>query len=225
MARLDKESVSAISSSALVACHLSTCDHCGMAAPITKTEIKRLPLIPYEDVRGLLRTGDLVFCSGSYFFSRAIQTFTNSVWSHVAIVYRDDRLERVFMLESETGVGVRLVPLSKYLRDYHGRRKPYRGQIVVARLMTPIEENAMRRAISYGMDELSKPYDNFEILRIATRIMFRIGRKTNDRKYVCSELVESCYRKADVHFKLKNNYVSPWDLWLDPHVEAAHRVL
>jgi hypothetical protein len=129
------------------------------------------------------------------------------------------------MLESETGVGVRLVPLSKYLLDYHGRRKPYRGQVVVARLVTPIEKAVMNRAISYGMDELTKPYDNFEILRIAVRIMLHIGRRTNDRKYICSELIEACYRQADVHFRLNDNYISPMDIWLDSQVESAHRIL
>ena len=54
-------------------------------------------------------------------FSKAIQKFTCSVWSHVGMIYRDPTLKRVFILESETLIGVRLAPLSKYLRDYHGK--------------------------------------------------------------------------------------------------------
>jgi hypothetical protein len=50
----------------------------------------------------------MVFCSGSYFFSKTIQWFTRSVWSHVGIIYRDDNLQRIFVLESETVIGVRL---------------------------------------------------------------------------------------------------------------------
>ena len=87
-----------------------------MAVDISKREIKALPVQAYDTVRDSLRSGDLVFCSGSYLFSGLIQRFTRSVWSHVGIVYRDDNLGRVFVLESETGVGVRLVPVSKYLR-------------------------------------------------------------------------------------------------------------
>jgi cell wall-associated NlpC family hydrolase len=105
-----------------------------VAAAIKKIEIKRLPVQAYEGLRDVLRSGDLIFCSGSYAFSGLIQKFTGSVWSHVGIIYRDETLGRVFILESETGIGVRLVPLSKYLRDYHGRRRPYRGQIVIGRL-------------------------------------------------------------------------------------------
>jgi Permuted papain-like amidase enzyme, YaeF/YiiX, C92 family len=98
-----------------------------MADSIDKREIKRLPVRSYDNVRQELRSGDLVFCSGSYLFSGLIQRFTGSVWSHVGIVYRDDHLQRLFILESETGIGVRLVPISKYLRDYHGRRRRRRA--------------------------------------------------------------------------------------------------
>ena len=196
-----------------------------MAAPISKEAIKALGTVRYDEVRDQLRTGDLVFCSGSYFFSGLIQRFTRSVWSHVGILYKDDTLQRVFVLESETMIGVRLAPVSKYLRDYHGRNRPYRGNIVVARVQPDVDVAAVRRAISYGMDELTKPYDNFEIVRIAFRILFRVSRRTRDRKYICSELVYDCFRKAGVHFKLNDEFVSPDDIWNDAQVQSLHRIL
>lgn len=196
-----------------------------IAAPITKREIRALPRIDYDAARASLSTGDLVFCSGSYLFSRLIQRLTRSVWSHVGIVYRDEQLQRVFVLESETGIGVRLVPLSKYLRDYHGRRRPYRGEIVVARLQPTPERQALERAINFGLDELTRPYDNGEIVRIAARILLRIGRRTRDRKYICSELVHECCRQAGIKLRLQDNFVSPVDLWRAPEVVPLHRVL
>lgn len=196
-----------------------------MADPIAKPEIVALPVQSYEDVRRGLRSGDLMFCSGSYFFSGLIQRFTRSVWSHVGIVYRDQALQRVFILESETGIGVRLVPVSKYLRDYHGRRRPYRGQIVVARVHPEPGDERVRQAVSYGMDLLTKPYDNAEILRIAARIAFRVGRRTQDRKFICSELVDECYRAAGVRFARRDNYISPEDIWRDGAVERVARIL
>jgi cell wall-associated NlpC family hydrolase len=196
-----------------------------MADPLIKREIARLPVRSYDDVRRDLRSGDLVFCSGSYLFSGLIQRFTKSVWSHVGIVYRDDHLQRLFILESETGIGVRLVPISKYLRDYHGRRRPYRGQIVVGRVEPAPGDEQARRAVSFGMDLLTKPYDNVEILRIAARIAFRVGRRTQDRKFICSELVDECYRAAGVKFRRRDNYISPDDIWRDPGVAMFARVL
>lgn len=196
-----------------------------MAEALSKRQIRQLPVVPYDRVRDHLRTGDLVFCSGSYLFSQAIQRFTRSVWSHVAIVYRDDTLQRVFVLESETGIGVRLAPVSKYLRDYHGRRRPYRGQIVVARVQPDVDVERVLKAISFGMDELTRPYDNSEILRIVLRILFRVSRRTRDRKYICSELVQECYRQAGVSFKLADRFVSPEDIWRDAQVVSMQRVL
>ena len=196
-----------------------------MAAALSKAQIQQLPTTLYASVRDELRTGDLVFCSGSYFFSQLIQRFTRSVWSHCGILYKDDNLQRVFVLESETMIGVRLAPVSKYLKDYHGRNRPYRGQIVIARLQPNVELTALKRAISFGMDELTKPYDNFEILRIAIRILFRISKRTRDRKYICSELVYDCFRRAGVNFKLNDAFVSPDDIWKDASVYLQHRVL
>ena len=196
-----------------------------MAVDISKREIKALPVQAYDAVRDSLRSGDLVFCSGSYLFSGLIQRVTRSVWSHVGIVYRDDNLGRVFVLESETGVGVRLVPVSKYLRDYHGRRRPYRGQIVVGRLQPMMTTEQIRQGVSFGMDLLTKPYDNSEILRIALRIAFRVGRRTRDRKFICSELVDECFRAAGVRFARPDNYISPQDIWRDPSVLLQARIL
>jgi Permuted papain-like amidase enzyme, YaeF/YiiX, C92 family len=195
-----------------------------MADPIKKPQIAALPIMPYDNLRNEIRSGDLAFCSGSYVFSKFIQGFTGSVWSHVGLIYRDDHLGRVFLLESEVGIGVRLVPISKYLRDYHGRRRPYLGQMVIARVNPSLGDEQVRRAVSYGMDLLTKPYDNFEILRIAARIAFRRGRRTRDRKFICSELVDECFRAAGVTFKRTDNYISPDDIWRDPIVSPLARI-
>ena len=196
-----------------------------MAAPLGKKEIKRMPVRSYETVRDDLRSGDLLFCSGSYLFSGLIQRFTGSVWSHVGVVYRDEALQRVFVLESETGIGVRLAPLSKYLRDYHGRNRPYRGQILVGRVTPGLDAEQVRKAVSHGMDLLTRPYDNGEIVRIAVRILFRIGRRSRDRKFICSELVDECFRSAGVRFTCPDNYISPDDIWRNPCVEVGGRIL
>lgn len=196
-----------------------------MADHLTKKEIEKLPLQSYNDLRRDLQTGDLVFCSGSYFFSQIIQKFTHSVWSHVGMIYRDPTLERVFILESETLIGVRLAPLSKYLRDYHGKNRPYRGNIVIARTHPEIDLAKLNHAISFGMDELTKPYDNFEIVRIALRILFRVSRRTRDRKYICSELVYECFHNIGVPFKLRDEYVSPDDIWMDDQVRPLFRIM
>lgn len=196
-----------------------------MADPFTVKELSNTPVIPYAAMRETLRTGDMVFCSGTYFFSNAIRWFTKSVWSHIGIIYRDDALERIFILESETFVGVRLAPLSKYLRDYHGRNKPYRGRMFIARLEPEVSQEIHRKAVSMGMDELTKPYDNLEIFRIAIRILFKLGRRNRDRKYICSELVYEAFRKAGILFHFRHRSISPDDIWVDSRVACKGRIL
>jgi cell wall-associated NlpC family hydrolase len=196
-----------------------------MAEPITKKQIKALPRISYEKIRDELKTGDIFFSSGSYTFSGIIQTLTKSAWSHVAIVYRDVELRRVMILEAEPRVGIRLIPLSKYLYDYKGTRRPYKGQIVMAKLNFDLEHEKLNHAISFGLDELSRPYDNWEIIRIMLRILFRIGKREKNRNYICSELVRDAFSKAGVIFRRNDSYISPQEIWKDKRVEISYRIL
>ena len=196
-----------------------------MADRLGVKAVAALPVLAYDQVRDQLQTGDLVFCSGTYLFSKSIRWFTKSVWRHVGIIYRDDNLRRIFILESEIAISVRLVPSSKYLRDYHGRKKPYQGRIVVGRIVPAADGEKVKKAISFGMDELTRPYDNWEIMRIAMRILFRRGRKDRDRKYICSELVYEAFRKADIAFRFNRNSISPDDIWKDARVEMQFRIM
>jgi len=196
-----------------------------MAEPITKKQIKELPIIPYEKIRDQLKTGHIFFSSGSYTFSGIIQRLTRSAWSHVAIIYKDEELKRVLILEAEPQIGIRLIPLSKYLRDYKGTKRAYKGQIVLAKLNFELESDKLNRAICFGLDELTRPYDNFEILRIMTRILFKIGKKEKNKNYICSELVRDAFAKAGVVFRLNDTYISPQEIWKDIRVEMKYRIL
>lgn len=196
-----------------------------MAASITKKELKKIPITKYEAIRPELMTGHIFFSSGSYTFSAMIQRLTKSVWSHVAIIYKDVELQRVMVLEAEPRIGIRLIPLSKYLKDYKGTKRPYKGQVVIAKLNFDLEHEKMNKAISFGLDELTRPYDYWEIIRIMIRILFRIGRKERNKNYICSELVRDAFLKADVVFRMYNTYISPQEIWKDHRVEFKYRVL
>ena len=49
----------------------------------------------YSEIRPSLRSGDLLLCSGTSWFSRLIQAATGSEWSHVGLILRVDSLDRV----------------------------------------------------------------------------------------------------------------------------------
>ena len=196
-----------------------------MAEAITRKEVLNLTRVQYDAIRGKLQTGDLVFCSGNYFFSRIIQRFTKSMWSHVGIIYHDTVLDRMLILESEKLYGVRVAPLSKYIKDYHGKNKPYKGLITIARIEPPLNPEEIKKGISFGMDELTKPYDDWEILRISIRILFNIGKRVKDRKYICSELVQVCFQQMGVVFNYRNKIISPDDIWNDGRLMLTFRIL
>jgi len=195
-----------------------------MALPITKQDMQSMDVISYEGIRDYLSTGQIVFFSGSYLFSGIIQRLTKSAWSHVAIIYKDEQLGRVLLLEAEPRIGIRLIPLSKYLYDYNGTKRPYKGQIIVTKFSELIPKEELNKAISFGLDELTRPYDNWEIVRIMLRILFRIGKREKNRSYICSELVRDCFTKADILFKFKDSYISPDAIWNDERIEVKYRI-
>ena len=196
-----------------------------MASSITKKQLKQMPVIPYEKIRDNLKTGHVFFSSGSYAFSGVIQRLTKSTWSHVAVIYKDEELGRVLVLEAEPYVGIRLIPLSKYLHDYKGKKRPYKGQIAIAQFKVDVEKEKLNRGISFGLDELTRPYDNYEIVRIMMRILFHISKRERNRNYICSELIRDIFAKAGIIMQYKDTYISPDNIWTDDRVELKYRIL
>lgn len=196
-----------------------------MAQSITKKEMTELPLVSYQDIRDELKTGDLFFGSGSYFFSGIIQRLTKSTWSHVAIIYKDEELQRILVLEAEPFYGVRMIPLSKYLYDYQGKMKPYKGQIALANLLIPLSKTDLNNGISFGLDELTRPYDNYEIIRIMIRILFKITKRRDNRAYICSEFVREILAQSNVVMDYYDTYISPDNVWQDNRLVMKCRIL
>ena len=97
------------------------------------TSCRRLAPQPYEAVREQVRDGDILLCSATDGFSRLIRWATKSPWSHVAIAYRLEEIDRVIVLECVERIGVRAVPLSTFINRTSEGVHPYPGQILLAR--------------------------------------------------------------------------------------------
>jgi hypothetical protein len=180
------------------------------------------PTKSYTALRPQLRSGDLFFCAGKYLVSRAIQQLTGSPWSHVGIIFRAEKIDRVLLLESVEDMGVRFA-LSKYLDDYENAR-PYRGDMVVARV-SALKPTDIPRIAGFGVDELTRPYDKDEIAKIVARIALGIGRMERDREYICSELVYECFAHAGMGFAYNpKGFISPEDVWIDYQVQPLARI-
>ena len=174
--------------------------------------IKTFPkkkVVDYKKFRDEIRSGDLLLCSGSAWFSKMIQKATNSVWSHVGFVMRLERIDRVMVLESVEPLGVRTVPLSKYLNDYDSEGHPYPGGLVLARhkdFENKATEKKRQKFGQFAVDLFDYPYDKNEIAKIAARIAiswlpFSSKEKKElkpDREYICSEYAWECYRHIGI---------------------------
>lgn len=177
----------------------------------------------YKQFRKNIRSGDLLFCSGSGWFSKMIQNTTDSIWSHVAFVMRLDSIDRVMVLESVEPQGVRTVPLSKYLTDYDNKGNPYFGGVVLARhedFQRKATEENLQKFGQFAVNLFGYPYDRDEIGKIAARIVasyLPFSRKDKkdlkaDREYICSEYVWECYQSVGIRVPHdRRGFVSPAD--------------
>lgn len=180
------------------------------------------PVAKYEQFRPCIKNGDLLLCSGPGLFSRMIKSATNSVWSHVGFVIRLDAIDRIMVLESVEPLGVRTVPLSRYLKDYDNEGNPYPGGLVIARHanFASVAPAKLKRFGQFAVDLFGYPYDRDEIAKIAWRIgasSLPFSRKDRqslkrDREYICSEYVWECYREMGIKIQYdKRGFIAPAD--------------
>ena len=87
---------------------------------------KNIKKIIFEDFKKKLKTGDLLFFSENHFNHNAIKFYTNSYFSHVAIIVKGTTEEeisqnKIFLIEADTGgeykSGTRILPLEKKINS------------------------------------------------------------------------------------------------------------
>jgi hypothetical protein len=182
-----------------------------------------LGLSRYDDIRAEMRTGDLLFCAGNYALSRIIEHFSDSMFSHVGLVFCWN--ERVLVFESVEDDGVRLVPLSHYVRDYENSGAAYDGRLFVGRHGDPIDAERVSAMLGRAADELNRRYDKEEMLSILARITIGLGKHVEDDAYICSEFVDRCFREVGVVFdRDPQSYIFPEHIAADPDVQALWEI-
>ena len=185
-----------------------------------KTDINLLPKIPYLALRRHVQTGDILFYGGDDDISRLICEITSSIWSHVGIIYKMHSPNRVMLLESVESSGVRLIPLSTYIKgviDESDEEKPD-ARLLVAR-HKHLEDKKIDTLINFGLDQIGQPYDLDEVRRIMHRIRAGEGKAIRDKAYMCSELVYECFKTVDIEIPYNTlGFISPQDIWIDNNV-------
>ncbi|PXA03661.1 hypothetical protein DDZ13_10210 [Coraliomargarita sinensis] len=200
----------------------------------------------YQAIRPKLRSGDLLLCSGRSTFSRLIQVSTGSEWSHIGLVLRLERLDRVMLLESVESMGVRAIPLSRYYENYEQTGAAYPGKLAIYRHQDfPGEADAgtaLTKLGRFAVDRLGWPYDGKQIAELAARLALHYveggarggepragGMEHGDnvlpdgslenQAYICSEYVAACYRTLGLEIACNAcPYVTPGDFVADRKV-------
>lgn len=184
------------------------------------TDFPQLPLVNYADIRDEIANGDILLCSGEYMSSRLIRKASASCWSHVAFILRADTIDRVMVLESIEGKGVRTIPLSEYVRNFEGSDVGYKGRLALARhadFAARLTPDSLKKMSQFAVDRLSYPYDEEEIARITARIIgafldFSPGEIARDNEFICSEYVYECYRRIGIDIPYDpRGFIAPAD--------------
>lgn len=126
---------------------------------------------PYLEIRGTLRSGDLVAWKGKTLFARLISWWTSSPYTHVGIIYVHKG--RVFVLEARPHRGVVLTAASQ-LKDFYW----FRGS------GTMWQGSAER----FAFQMLGLPYSWRDIANVV------FGKRLRASGFICSEYVAKIYQ-------------------------------
>jgi hypothetical protein len=191
---------------------------------------------PLAAVARRVRDGDILLCSGDDPFSKLIGWATKSPWTHVALAYRWPSLSRIMVFESVQQLGVRTVPLSKFISQSSTGQRPYPGKIILARHDDYAEKAgksgsaAMSRLADFAVDRFGQPFAGLEILKIAARICLgSLGRKMPKslgpkNEFICSEYAEKCFEAVGIKIRWDGlGFIAPSDFARDPKTRAIAR--
>lgn len=139
------------------------------------------------------KTGDIILCSGTKWYSRIIEWFFNSPVSHVGLIYRDLNTAEIYFFQSELrdgAKGVRLTPINILLDDY----KSGKYHALYYRQLNVTRDTNFHKIMKYILDITLKKYydtDPLDWLRIVIRHDFGKIQRTNS--FICSALVAFSY--------------------------------
>jgi hypothetical protein len=203
---------------------------------ISDDVLTTLPPLPLDQISHRIRDGDVLLCVATDIGSRLISWSTRSRWTHIALAYRWPTLGRIMAFESVHSIGVRAVPLAKFIKRTSSGVTPYPGDIILARHEDFADKKrndrneAMRRLGDFAVDRFGDPFASGEILKIAARIILgRTRTKTPKRlaphdEYICSEYVAKCFEIIGIKIAWDGaGFIAPADFARDPKMHAVAR--
>lgn len=153
-----------------------------------------------------------------------IKRVTSSVWSHVGFLIVLKEFDRVLILESVKGFGVRIMPLSNYLERYDGE-SPYQGKVVLAKY-DAAKNFDLENAVNWGLEQIPSSYDTDGLVSGALKIAVGSGHRSNDDEWDCSELVGGIFERGNYAAPYdKRGFICPESIWRDKSINLLARIL
>ncbi len=148
----------------------------------------------YLIARRHIKTGDVLCCAGTAFYSKIINIVTQSPITHVGIAvwirFPTDATDRLCILEAHMAKGVRLAPLSDVLRTDYWKNG---GKIYWHRLKEPMCGDCVA---AHALANWNKAYASFyqfiiigSILLKGIRYLRNKSMDTDSNRMHCSETV------------------------------------
>jgi hypothetical protein len=185
-----------------------------------------------------LQTGDILFFTGEYLFSKGTQFLSDSIWNHVGIVINMNEVlntdslgqkiptkegefilknhSKYFILESVIPNGVRLINFAKAGYRYE-KEGPYNGRIGAARLNIEKPFDYLLKLRNYIFSAIGERYAYNELAEMGleaylnTYTRQHLAVKENPiPPFVCTELVYYLTKYTFGYtLKTKNNLLTP----------------
>ena len=161
----------------------------------------------YEEIRENMKPGDVIAFSGQKLHSNAIKIFTDSIVSHVGVIFSPKPpFNRV---AEATTSGVTITKLSERVCNYGGKMwwlplsKAARGKLDLQKFSNFLLRNE------------GKPYDIWQAIGAGVDVLDKLGITRNREdfeEFFCSELVAGALEKGGVIANINASEVTPIDL-------------
>ena len=156
------------------------------------------------------KTGDILLTSSDAWYSKIIKWKTKSEFNHVGIIYRlfDRRLNiKIPFIIEAISTGVTMQPLINYFKESKNTDLYlFRHKLV--------NENNLPLIIGKSLEYIGANYDYQQLFAL----LFN-GKIDNDKKMICSQLLDRVYQAGEIRLLHENKVVTPGSIGRDEHLD------
>jgi hypothetical protein len=169
----------------------------------------------------IYNNADILFCSGKSEVSKQIKAFTDSIYSHVGLIFNANvnGQRKTFVIEA-IQPRVAIIPIEQYFNNYQQSGKAYPGELYLGRFQGGLTLSEVDKIFQSAIGTVGLEYDTASIIRQAFNRIFGAGLQDKDHhRLICSELVGCAYASAGINLqKDKHSFYTPASIGRDNQI-------